>query len=135
MLKKLVRERKIRHLHIRVYEGTDDEKWEVIFTSSQYPYWRKTQRTDDELLVEETFQLWTNHARVLQFLPPRLCHDMITGKQLETPHILLQNITAFDIKYFYEGFDYRTGSIFYTSNSDRPAIGLVSQHINLDVKL
>ena len=55
--------------------------------------------------------------------------------QLEILHILLQNITAFDIKYFYEGFDYRTGSIFYTSNSDRPAIGLVSQHINLDVKL
>ena len=135
MLKKLVRERKIRHLHIRVYEGTDDEKWEVIFTSSQYPYWRKTQRTDDELLVEETFQLWTNHARVLQFLPPRLCHDMITGKQLETPHILLQNITALDIKYFYEGFDYRPVDIVHSSDTDSDRTGLLPLNTHMAVRV
>jgi hypothetical protein len=79
-LKKLIRERKIRHLHIRVYEGLDHEEWEIIFTSSKYPYWRKIQRTTDEFLVKETFQLWSNHARVLQFLPPQMCHDIITGK-------------------------------------------------------
>ncbi len=79
-LKKLIRERKIRHLHIRVYEGLDHEEWEIIFTSSKYPYWRKVQRTTDEFLVKETFQLWSNHARVLQFLPPQMCHDIITGK-------------------------------------------------------
>jgi len=79
-LKKLIREKKIRHLHIRVYEGLDHEEWEIIFTSSKYPYWRKVQRTTDEFLVKETFQLWSNHARVLQFLPPQMCHDIITGK-------------------------------------------------------
>jgi len=79
-LKKLIRERKIRHLHIRVYEGLDHEEWEIIFTSSKYPYWRKVQRTTDQFLVKETFQLWSNHARVLQFLPPQMCHDIITGK-------------------------------------------------------
>jgi len=80
MLKVLVREKKIRHLHIRVYKDQDHDEWEIIFTSSTYPYWRKVLRTTDEYLVRETFTLWSNHARVLQFLPPQMCHDIITKK-------------------------------------------------------
>ena len=80
MLKNLIKEKKIKHLHIRVYKDPDSETYETIFTSSKWPYWRKTQKTTDELLVKETFQLWSNHALVLQFLPPNMCHDIITGK-------------------------------------------------------
>tara|TARA_B100000941_G_C28295506_1_gene443776 strand:- start:136 stop:378 length:243 start_codon:yes stop_codon:yes gene_type:complete len=79
MLKKLIREKKLSYLHIRVYKDPFSDNYEIIFTSSKWPYWRKTQRTTDELLVKETFNLWTNHARVLQFLPARLCYRLMVG--------------------------------------------------------
>lgn len=79
MLKELIREKKLSYLHIRVYKDPFSDKYEIIFTSSKWPYWRKTQRTTDELLVKEIFNLWTNHARVLQFLPARLCYKLIVG--------------------------------------------------------
>lgn len=80
MLKLLIKEKKIKHLHIRVYKDPDSETYETIFSSSKWPYWRKIQRTTDELLVKETFQLWTNHAHMLKFLPARFGHFLIVGK-------------------------------------------------------
>lgn len=68
MLKELIREKRIKHMHIRVYKDSDNKTYETIFTSSKWPYWRKTQRTTDELLVKETFNLWTNHARLMNIL-------------------------------------------------------------------
>ena len=79
MLKKLVREKKLSYLHIRVYKDPFSDSHEVIFTSSKWPYWRKTIRTTDEYLVDETFNLWTNHARILQFLPAKLCYKLVIG--------------------------------------------------------
>jgi len=50
-----------------------------VFTTSEYPYWRKSLKTQDVLLVDETYTRWKYHAFVLQFLPPRFCHNLIVG--------------------------------------------------------
>ena len=42
MLKELIREKRIKHMNIRVYKDSDNKTYETIFTSSKWPYWRKT---------------------------------------------------------------------------------------------
>ena len=79
ILKKLIREKKSGHLQIRVYKnvGSDGYEYETIFTSAKWPYWRKTQRTDDPYLVKETFYRWSGHSIFLKYLPPKVCHDFV----------------------------------------------------------
>ena len=55
----------------------DSERHEVTFSSTKYPYWRKSLTTVDELAAEEKFVVWSNHAFLLQFLPARLCYYIV----------------------------------------------------------
>ena len=56
---------------------SDGYEYETIFTSAKWPYWRKTQRTDDPYLVKETFYRWSGHSIFLKYLPPKVCHDFV----------------------------------------------------------
>lgn len=78
-MKSLIAEKKLRHLHIRAYKDPTGDEYEIVFTSSQWPYWRKTLKTEDDLTAQETFDRWKNHGYVLQFLPARLCHYLVIG--------------------------------------------------------
>ena len=55
--------------------------------------------------------------------------------QLEILHILLQNITALDIKYFYEGFDYRPVDIVHSSDTDSDRTGLLPLNTHMAVRV
>ena len=70
--RKLVKQEVYRYLVIRM--SKDSEKYEVVFSSTKHPYWRKSLTTVDELAAEEKFVMWSNHALLLQFLPAKLCY-------------------------------------------------------------
>ena len=74
--RKLVKQKVYRYLVVRM--SKDSEKYEIIFSSTKYPYWRKSLTTVDELAAEEKFVVWSNHALLLQFLPARLCYYAVT---------------------------------------------------------
>ena len=78
-MKELIREKRIRHLHLRVFKDVISDEFEIVLTTSEYPYWRKSLKTQDVLLVAETYTRWKYHAYILQFLPPRFCHNLIVG--------------------------------------------------------
>ena len=74
--RKLVKQKVYRYLVVRM--SKDSERHEVTFSSTKYPYWRKSLTTIDELAAEEKFVVWSNHALLLQFLPARLCYYAVT---------------------------------------------------------
>tara|TARA_E500000331_G_C16966075_1_gene587143 strand:- start:103 stop:342 length:240 start_codon:yes stop_codon:yes gene_type:complete len=78
-MKELIREKRIKHLHLRVFKDVISDEFEIVFTTSEYPYWRKSLKTHDVLLVDETYTRWKYHAFVLQFLPLKFCHNLIVG--------------------------------------------------------
>ena len=73
--RELVKQKIYGYLVIRM--SKDLEEYEVTFSSTKYPYWRKSLVTTDELTAKEKFLVWSNHAFVLQFLPARLCYFII----------------------------------------------------------
>ncbi len=74
--RKLIKQKIHRYLLVRM--SKDLEKYQVTFSSTKYPYWRKSLTTIDELAAEEKFMVWSNHALLLQFLPARLCYYAVT---------------------------------------------------------
>ena len=73
---KLVKQKVYGYLVVRI--SKDPEEYEVVFSSTKYPYWRKSLITTDELSAKEKFVVWSNHAFLLQFIPARLCYYIIT---------------------------------------------------------
>jgi len=73
--RKLVKQKVYRYLVVRM--SKDHQEYEVVFSSTKYPYWRKSLITTDELSAKEKFVVWSNHAFLLQFIPARLCYYII----------------------------------------------------------
>ena len=78
-MKELIREQKIKHLHLRDFKDVRSDEYEIVFTTAEYPYWRKSLKTQDVLVADETYTRWKYHAFILQFLPPKFCHDLVVG--------------------------------------------------------
>ena len=73
--RELVDQKVYGYLVVRI--SKDLEEYEVVFSSTKYPYWRKSLITADELSAKEKFVVWGNHAFLLQFIPARLCYYII----------------------------------------------------------
>ena len=74
-MKKIVKNKRCKYLYVKVLKTT--KNYEVVLSGVEYPYWKKTLRTQDEMVVEETYLRYRLHAFLLQWLPPRLCYNLV----------------------------------------------------------
>ena len=79
MIKKQIIFKTYRHLSVRVLRDTDRDRYDIRFTQSAFPYWSLWHKNVDELGMKELVQIYKLRAWVLQWLPPRLTHWLITG--------------------------------------------------------
>ena len=81
VIKKTIVYRRFRYLSVRVLmDPNNDDCYDLTFTSGSWPHWRIFHKNIDILLMKELLQLYTIRAWVLQWLPPRFTHWLITGK-------------------------------------------------------
>ena len=81
MIKKTIKYKRYRYLSVRVLQDTiREDRYDVTFTSGTWPSWRLWHKNTDELCMKELLQIYTIRAWILQWLPPRITHWLVTGQ-------------------------------------------------------
>ena len=79
MIKKQIIYKTYRNLSVRVLEDVDRDRYDIRFSQTVFPYWSLWHKNCDRLLMKELLQIYRIRAWVLQWLPPRLTHWLVTG--------------------------------------------------------
>ena len=81
MIKETIIYKRYRYLTLRVLKDTTREDcYDVVFTSAAWPTFRRRYKNIDRYVMKELVMIYRIRAFVLQWLPPRLTHWLVTGK-------------------------------------------------------
>tara|TARA_B100000989_G_scaffold282579_1_gene247767 strand:+ start:7008 stop:7250 length:243 start_codon:yes stop_codon:yes gene_type:complete len=77
--KKQISSRSWGYLQIRIFEYLNKkETYDLVFTSTAWPYWRLTYKNLDILTAKELYNVYKLRAWFLRFLPPKVTHWLMT---------------------------------------------------------
>ena len=77
MLRQLVKKKNLVYILLRMFKDSDSDQYEVILSSTTYPYWKRRLLTVDRLAAEEKYNVWRNHSYILQLFPAKLTYNIM----------------------------------------------------------